>query len=279
MSLLLTLLLAPASAEARKKKDNKYDKKAVTVEQVSAVEQPMRELPVTDPAMQLSGEWDIVMLARKKVYTLERAYVYLDFAGGNKVYGNNGCNTINGTFTLSGHDLRFSEFITTGKSCNNVTSERTIMKALEDARRYTLTTQYNIHYLNLLNAKGNTVAVLKRHSVDLLNGAWLVKEINSENVSDCNVRVVIDADQQSIHADTGCNIVNGVMTLDPSKDMAVQFEDLRGTDYNCADIAVETALLLALENTASYKRINQNEMALMDNKGRIVVMLYRMQLR
>ena len=281
ISLLMAMLLAPATMDARKKKDKKMEKRGVNVENVIAdVEQPMREVAITDPAKQLYGEWDIVMLRnKKKVYTLERAYVYLDFTGGNKVYGNNGCNTINGTFQLSGNNLKFNDFISTDESCHNVTNEKTIMHALADTRRFTLETQYNAQYLNLMNSKGNVVLVLKRHNLDVMNGPWLVKEINSENVSDLNMRVVIDAVMQTIHGDTGCNIINGIITLDPTKDMAIQFEDLRSDEHECEEIDYETDLLLALESTESCKRINQNEMALLDNKGNIVIMLQRITLR
>lgn len=281
ISLLLAMLLAPATMDARKKKDKKMEKRGVNVENVIAdVDQPMREVAITDPAKQLYGEWDIVMLRnKKKVYTLERAYVYLDFAGGNKVYGNNGCNTINGTFQLSGNNLKFNDFISTEESCRNVTNEKTIMHALADTRRFTLETQYNAQYLNLMNSKGNVVLVLKRHNLDAMNGPWLVKEINSENVSELNMRVVIDAVMQTIHGDTGCNIINGIITLDPTKDMAIQFEDLRSDEHDCEEIDYETDLLLALECTESCKRINQNEMALLDNKGNIVIMLQRITLR
>ena len=279
-SLLLAMLLAPATMDARKKKDKKLEKRGVTVENVVAdVEQPMREVAITDPAKQLYGEWDIVTLRKKKVYTLERAYLYLDFAGGNKVYGNNGCNTINGKFQLSGNNLKFEDFISSGESCRNVTNEKTIMHALADVRRFTLETQYNAQYMNLMNSKGVVIMVLKRHNLDALNGAWLIKELNSEKVDELNMRVVIDAVMQTIHGDTGCNIINGIITLDPTKDMAIQFEDMHSTENECEQIDYETALLLALETTESCKRINQQEMALLDNKGKIVIMLERINLR
>lgn len=279
-TLLLAMLLAPATMDARKKKDKKLEKRGVDVENVIAdVEQPMREIAITDPAKQLYGEWDIVSLRKKKVYTLERAYLYLDFAGGNKVYGNNGCNTINGTFQMSGNNLKFNEFISTSESCRNVTNERTIMHALADVRRFTLEAQYNAQYMNLMNSKGVVIMVLKRHNLDAMNGAWLIKEIDSRNVSEKNMRVVVDAVMQTIHGDTGCNIINGIITLDPTKDMAIQFEDLRSSEHQCEDIDNETALLLALESTESCKRINQQEMALLDHKGNIVVVLQRISLR
>ena len=257
ISLLLALMASPATLDARKKKDKKLDKRGVDVENVIAdVDQPMRQ-----------------------VYSLERAYLYLDFVGGNKVYGNNGCNTINGTFQLSGNNLKFNDFISTTESCHNVTSEKTIMHTLADVRRYSLEAQYNAEYLNLMNSKGTVIMVLKRHNLDAMNGAWVVKEINSKNVSEQNMRLVVDAVMQTIHGDTGCNIINGIITLDPTKDMAIQFEDLRSSEHDCEQIENETALLLALECTVSCKRINQHEMALLDNMGNIVIVLQRITLR
>ena len=279
LTLLMAMLMAPATMDARKKKDKKMEKRGVNIEQVTDVEQPMREIAITHPAQQLYGEWDIVTMRKKKVYSLERAYLYLDFAGGNKVYGNNGCNTINGTFQLSGNNLKFNDFVSTEESCHNVTNEKTIMHTLADVRRYTLQSQYNAQYLNLMNSKGTVIMVLKRHNLDAMNGAWLVKEIDSENVTDKGMRVVIDAVMQTIHGDTGCNIINGIITLDPAKDMAIQFEDLRSSENECEQIENETALLLALESTESCKRVNQNEMALLDNKGSIVIVLQRINLR
>ncbi|MBR6946780.1 MAG: META domain-containing protein, partial [Muribaculaceae bacterium] len=187
--------------------------------------------------------------------------------------------TINGTFQLSGNNLKFNDFVSTEESCHNVTNEKTIMHTLADVRRYTLQSQYNAQYLNLMNSKGTVIMVLKRHNLDAMNGAWLVKEIDSENVTDKGMRVVIDAVMQTIHGDTGCNIINGIITLDPTKDMAIQFEDLRSSENECEQIENETALLLALESTESCKRVNQNEMALLDNKGSIVIVLQRINLR
>jgi len=278
ISLLLALVLTPVTLDARKKKDKKYDKRTVSVESV-APEQPMREITVTDAPTQLYGEWDMTTIRKKTVLTMDRAYLYLDFAGGNKVYGNTGCNTLNGKFTLQDKEITFHDLTTTGRDCRNITSERTIIKALTEVKAYSLMTQYNAQYLHLLDGKGRVVMVLKRHNLDALNGAWLVKEINSTNVSHHQARVVIDADLQTIHGNTGCNIINGVITLDPSKDMAIQFEDLHSTEHRCDDIHIETALLLALEQTVMCKRVNSNEMALLDKRGSIVVVLQRIDLR
>ena len=50
-TLLAALLMAPVTMDAHKKKDKKYQKKTVTVENIANnAEQPMREVTVTDPA-------------------------------------------------------------------------------------------------------------------------------------------------------------------------------------------------------------------------------------
>ena len=79
ISLLLAMLAVPGTMNADKKKSKKMEKHRVEVENVIAdVEQPLRELVITNPAQQLYGEWDIVSMRKKKVYSRERAYLYLD---------------------------------------------------------------------------------------------------------------------------------------------------------------------------------------------------------
>ena len=55
LTLLMAMLMAPATMDARKKKDKKMEKRGVNIEQVTDVEQPMREIAITHPA-QYSGE-------------------------------------------------------------------------------------------------------------------------------------------------------------------------------------------------------------------------------
>jgi len=279
--LVAAVVLTPSTALARKEKDKKkYAKKEVVIDPKAEQSSTPSAVVITDPARQLYGEWTLLTIKDKPVITDNRAYIYLDFAAG-KVYGNNGCNDLNGTFQLEGKQLTFGSMITTERSCHNGSSERSFMKALADVRQYELLRLYNIEYLSLQNSKGHEIMRMKRQNLDLLNGAWTVKEIHGNNVSDRNVRVVVDADLQTIHGDTGCNIVNGLISIDTDtrKDMAVQFEDLHSTNYPCENIGAETNLLIALEQTVTCKRINDNEVALLDNKGTIVLVLHRLQLR
>ena len=191
------------------------------------------------------------------------------------MYGNNGCNSLNGKFQLSGSNITFQDMITTDQSCHNTTSERTIMKALSEVRNYNVTELYGMEYLNLMNNKGVVLMTLKRQNLDMLGGVWLVKEIENELVLDKNMRLVIDPVMQTLHGQTGCNIINGIITIDTEKDFAIQFEDLSSTEHRCDDMTAETGLLLALERGEYCKRINDNEVALLDGRGTIVLRLTR----
>ncbi|MBQ2235299.1 MAG: META domain-containing protein [Muribaculaceae bacterium] len=275
----LALLMVPLDATARKKKKKTNDKQKVELEQPATAPAVEQNVVITDPNSQLYGEWNLWQLRKKDVNTQERAYIYLDFAN-HQFYGNNGCNAVNGHFSLAANGvISFNNVITTTGTCHNVTREKDVMKALSEVQRFHVTRKFGMDYLHLTNAKGNPLLVLKRQNLDFLNGAWQVKEVDGKLVSEHNVRLVVDAEMQTIHGDTGCNIINGVITLDPSKDMAIQFEDLQSGEHDCEAIDYETALLLALERTESCKRINQNEMALLDNKGAIVIVLQRINLR
>lgn len=273
ITLIAALLLIPDTAMARKKK-KKYEKSEVQIEQPQVLDETPQPVVITRPAQQLYGEWDIESLRKKPISTRERAYIYLDFKN-HKVYGNNGCNSLNGKFQLSGSNITFQDMITTDQSCHNTTSERTIMKALSEVRNYNVTELYGMEYLNLMNNKGVVLMTLKRQNLDMLGGVWLVKEIENELVLDKNMRLVIDPVMQTLHGQTGCNIINGIITIDTEKDFAIQFEDLSSTEHRCDDMTAETGLLLALERGEYCKRINDNEVALLDGRGTIVLRLTR----
>ena len=87
------------------------------------------------------------------------------------------------------------------------------------------------------------------------------------------------ASSPSIICSSDVNIINGSIHIDTTKDFAIQFEDIRSTGYPCDNMEVETALLVALEQAESCKRINDNEMALLNGKGTIVVVITRIKLR
>lgn len=274
--LIVVLALMPSTALGDKK-NKKYQKREVQLEQPQVVEATPQPVTITNPATQLYGEWDMETMRKKAIATRERAYLYLDFQN-YKVYGNNGCNSLNGRFELHGNNISFSDMILTDKTCHNMTSDKSIMKTLSEVRSYNVSSLYGMEYLNLLNNKGTVLMTLSRQNLDLLGGVWLVKEIDNETVVEQNMRLVIDPVMQTLHGQTTCNVINGIITIDTYKDFAIQFEDLTTTENHCDDMSAETALLLALERAEYCKRINDNEVALLDGQGHIVLRLLRTSL-
>lgn len=227
---------------------------------------------------QLQGEWTILTINNKKISTRERAYINLDFKY-NKLYGNNGCNVINGEFKADANKISFTDIISTMMSCHSVTSEKSVMKALKDASSFRLTEKNKITYLNLQNAKGNTIMTLRRQNLDFINGAWTVKEIEGAAIDDKNVRLVIDTEQLKIHGTTGCNVINGGIYIDNERNGAIQFQQLVSTRKMCEEIKTETSLLVALEETYFCKKISDTEIQLISDKNKVLVVLKRLNLK
>ena len=199
---LLCLLFVPADSFAKKKK--KKNKKT-TVEQVVVTQPEVKEeaktFALSNPVKQLSGEWTVKKLRNKAVTTSERAYLNFDVTNA-RLYGSNGCNVINGKFTLNGANITFADIITTHNSCSNSSASRNIIKAIAETTNLTISEEKGIEYLVLRNKSNHELLRLKRHDFTFANGAWTVKEIGGEPMTQCLMKLVIDTDQLSIHGDT-----------------------------------------------------------------------------
>lgn len=232
-------------------------------------------------AKDLNGEWSMRTLRNKDINTRERAYLIFNINDKDSLlYGNNGCNVINGSIHAHGtNKISFDNIITTMMECHNATSERSLMKALNEVASYKISNENGIRYLTLMNAKGHNLLYLKNQDINFLNGAWTVSSINEESVTSQNVRIVIDIQEMRIHGNSGCNIINGTLFIDPDKDWAVEFQELVSTRKMCPEISIETALLVALEETQTCKKLTDNEIALYDGSGKQVATLRRLNLR
>lgn len=275
--LLLCLMLSPVTLSAKKKKQNKK----TTVEQVQTAATPAKEevkvFALSNPVKQLAGEWTIKKLRGKNISTSERAYINFDVTNA-KIYGSNGCNFINGKFSLNGTSITFSDITATHKSCNDHSASRNIMKAIAETGNLIINEENGIEYLVLRSKSNHELLRLKRNNFDFANGPWCVSEIAGESTSALDMRLVVDTDQLSIHGDTGCNIFNGIITIDGDKYHAIQFEDLISSRKPCENISYETALLVALEETVSARLDNDGRLLLIDNKGNVVAVFTQLKL-
>lgn len=227
----------------------------------------------------LDGEWTIMSIRNKEINTRERACLFFNLKD-SLFYGNNGCNTINGRIhSHGGNKISLDNIITTMMVCHNTTPERTVMKAINDIASYKITTENDIRHLTFMNSKGHNIMYLKNHDINFLNGAWTVSSINNEGVTAKDVRIVIDVQEMKIHGNSGCNIINGTLFIDPLKDWGVEFQELVSTRMMCPDIHIETALLVALEETQFCKKLNSEEIALLNGDGEQLATLKRLKLR
>lgn len=234
---------------------------------------------ISDLTNQLGGEWNFVNIGNKNVSTAERAYINLDL-NSLRMYGCNGCNVINASLTASADGiLSFGEIVSTRMSCpDSQTPEKTVMKVLEETTSFKIYDINGVPFLYLFNSAGSTLASLRRQNIDFINGAWTVEEINGISTSTEQVRLVIDTEQLKIHGNTGCNIVNGSIYIDPEKVGAVQFQELISTMKSCPDMQLETELLVALEETCYCQQVSESQIQLLNHDREVVVTLTRLDL-
>lgn len=222
----------------------------------------------------LDGEWTISEVNGRKVTGEERPYMTFSTSEG-RIYGSNGCNIINGDYNISdsGNALTFTNVITTQRACADAPFEYEINQALDKVKSYSVEKKGNEYYLNLLNGN-HRVMVLRKHNMDFLNGVWKVKNIKGKKVDNENVRLVIDIPELKLHGNTGCNILNGSLWIDPDKTSSIQFQQIATTRMMCDEKSrkVETSLLVALEEVESARKDGE-KVKMYDKDGNKIIEL------
>lgn len=206
----------------------------------------------------LDGEWTIAEVNGRKVTGEERPYITFSTSE-KRIYGSNGCNIINGDYTIDDtNTLSFGNLLTTQRACADAPFEYEINQALDKVRTYSVEKKGNEYYLSLLDSHNHRIMTLRKHNMDFLNGAWRVKSIKGKKVDNDNVQLVIDIPELKLHGNTGCNILNGSLWIDPDKTYSIQFQQIGTTRMRCEEdtAKTETALLIALEEVESAKSDN-----------------------
>lgn len=270
---LSTLLLSSCGVFKSNKKES------ITLPDEDTTDQPATTIGHAD-ASQLNGEWVVWTVGGKKVTGTERPYINFS-ASESRLYGNTGCNTVNGRFAV-GEDqsLRFSDMITTMMTCDNDRYETAINRALDATRFFTVAKQGHEYYVDLLDSSRKSLMVLRRHNMEFLNGAWTPTEIRGKENDNNEVRIVIDIAEQRVHGRTGCNLMNGSLLIDPDKTSSIQFMDIASTKKACErkQMATETALLVALESVEHARRVKSGKVVLTDKDGKTVLVLKHLDL-
>lgn len=226
---------------------------------------------------EVSGDWTIEEVCGKPV--VGQTPPYLKFVPAEKrVYGNNGCNTINAEYSYNAADstLSFSKVLSTMMMCNVAgITDVEINAALANVKYYSWENKGDEYYLYLWDTYHQPMLTLMHQNFEFLNGTWRVVSIEDEAVSDPEVKLVIDVAEGKVHGNTGCNVLNGSLDLYMENPNSISFQDLITTRMACPNPEYETRLLVALESTERAKPIASDRVLLLNGAGEVVLTLQR----
>ncbi len=230
-------------------------------------------------ANDIAGEWNVFSVGSKKVTGEKRPYINFNLED-HRIYGSNGCNIINGDFTAKDDSsIHIENMISTMMACPDAPFEADINLALDNARYFNISKQGHEYYLVLLDNTRKSIMTLRRHNMDFLNGSWKVEEINGHDNNNEDVQMVIDIFEQRVHGNTGCNILNGSLLIDPDKSNSIQFSNLATTRMMCPDMKTETAFLVALESVEFAKKGKNNTVVMTDKNNKPMLLLKRIDVK
>ena len=227
----------------------------------------------------ITGDWAIEEVMGKKAVGEKAPFLKFTRQGTQlRMYGNNGCNTINASFKFQPKDstLTFDNVITTMMYCGmEGITDREINQALEQTRYYSLTKTDDYYYMRLFNKNHSELMLLMHQNFEFLNGAWKVTKLNDKDLEVDEMILVFDVDEKKIHGNTGCNVMNGTFETDMDSPNSISIGNLAVTMMLCPDMDMERALLLALEDANQAKPINAEDVQLLNSDNKVVLLMHR----
>lgn len=225
----------------------------------------------------IKGDWAIETVMGKKAVG-EKA-PYIKFVPSEKrIYGNNGCNVINGTYTCTPKDsvISFHNIASTMMLCSmDGLTDYEINSALGATKFYSWLVSGTEYHLTFYNENGAPVMTLMHQNFDFLNGTWQITRINGEEVDAEGLKIVIDIDEGKLHGNTGCNIINGNIDTDMEQPNSISFNTIAITRMSCPDNKYETPMIVALEEASFAQAVSVNEVILYDSEHKAVMSLVR----
>lgn len=224
-----------------------------------------------------TGDWVVESVDGIKPQGEEVAFIRFDNST-KQIFGNNGCNSINGTYNVNAADstLSFGNLITTMRYCPiDDNSDVKIVNALNNSARFISQATDSLYTITIFNNQGAPLMTLAHQDYDFLNGTWAVKEIGGKPQTNPDMKLVFDMNESRLHGNTGCNILNGSIVVDMSSPNSLSFQQIATTRRMCPDFDNETALTVGLENTVFVRPVNKNTLELLDNSHKVIMRLAR----
>ncbi|MCM1032350.1 MAG: META domain-containing protein [Odoribacter sp.] len=229
-------------------------------------------------APRIAGQWNIIEADNITIDRDDMPYITFEPSTG-KFYANDGCNTINGSYKIDGNDnITFYGVLSTMKLCPDVTFADAIGTALSGASPWKLKIQEiaGESFLSFLTTEGKQVMRVRRGSLDFLNGNWKVESIAGVEKLEVPADIFFDLAELKVHGNTGCNYFNGQIYLDHRAGNAIDFSNMGLTRMACPYSSQETAMMVALEQTASAIEGSPDQVMLLDSNGKELMTLSRL---
>lgn len=219
----------------------------------------VRKVP-SIPREEFGGTWIVKTAGRHEVIGDEPVELTFDLTN-DRIYGNDGCNVINGSFTLGDENaLQFGSLISTTKACRPEVTDQAVLRAIDRTRSYKRTDDRDLS-IKLCDRRGRTVMTLVKRMAYLLNGPWKVTAINNTLITGKQPTIVIDIPEAKISGFTGCNRLFGHIALDDTP-YGITFGQIASTRKACPDTETEPALLSALDRVTGFYPIDNNHIVL-----------------
>lgn len=224
----------------------------------------------------LAGDWAVETVLGKKAVGETAPFIKF-VPGENRIYGNNGCNIINGQYEANGvaRTISFGNLATTMMLCatNNITDAE-IGEALGLTVSYSIeTADDNESILRFFDAGGKEVMELMHRDFHFLDGTWAVVTIDGEAVNVDRMKVALDVDEKRMHGNTGCNIINGELETDMDAANSISFSKIGMTRMACPDSGWETRMTVALEEAVTARKVSDDEIEFIGSNGKQVMLL------
>ena len=281
----LALAIGLTSCDTINKLFKKEDRNVIQKEAVLPQDREAIRI-TTDPKMYtpeefakgiIKGDWAIEEVLGERAVGEVPPFIKFSQDDG-RIYGNNGCNTINAEYAYNPADstLRFDNVAVTMMLCaKEGITDILVNQALNETRSYALQEVEDGYLMNLYSGGGRLVMQLTHQNLDFLNGTWRVVEIDGQRVDIDDMKLVFDVDEHKVHGNTGCNVLNGRLETDMEAPNTFSFEGIGVTMMYCPDIEYQSAMLFALEEACRAKPINKNQVQLLDAEGKAVLTLER----
>lgn len=243
-------------------------------------------LPAKTPPV-LVGQWVVQTVGGVKVEAVDDQYPTVSFDNSGQaegvvnMYANNGCNYINGSYTVKGNYLVSNgELAATMKFCPDAKYEIAVTEAINKMGEFSIEQLNNEYYMTLKSVDGTALMTLRKHNLAFFDGAWRVTNIQGVELKSENApELVIDLANGKVHGNAGCNVVNGDVVQNMDREGGLGFTNLFTTRMTCPEIATEQSFLIALEQVEScVPGANNNIACLRDGAGKTIITMQRINL-